>query len=207
MKINGLYFGEVEPTTTIGGCIDIFEGIWANPEETIDAIESECSDSDSGVKWERATTVGRGVKQNQRTNYHLGISTLAENTNSNIAKDIHNQFYSILLSTTIPYSRKHDIDELYYSEGFNMLRYQGGQEYKAHYDGNTGTGRSVSVICYLNDDYEGGEVEFVNFGLKVKPKKGMLLIFPSNYAYTHIAHPVTSGTKYALVTWIHDRLV
>ena len=66
-------------------------------------------------------------------------------------------------------------------------------------------GRSVSAICYLNDDYEGGELEFVNFKLKIKPQAGMMILFPSNFAYMHIAHPVTSGTKYAMVTWIRDR--
>jgi predicted 2-oxoglutarate/Fe(II)-dependent dioxygenase YbiX len=86
-----------------------------------------------------------------------------------------------------------------------MLRYRGGQEYKAHFDGTTGSGRSVSAIVYLNNDYEGGHVEFTNFGVKIKPEPGMLLLFPSNYAYTHIAHPVTDGTKYAIVTWLHDR--
>jgi hypothetical protein len=33
----------------------------------------------------------------------------------------------------------------------------------------------------------------------------MLILFPSNYAYSHIAHPITNGTKYAMVTWIKDR--
>jgi predicted 2-oxoglutarate/Fe(II)-dependent dioxygenase YbiX len=86
-----------------------------------------------------------------------------------------------------------------------MLKYSTGQEYHAHYDGGTGSGRSLSAIVYLNDDYEGGHVEFVNYGVKIKPKPGMLLLFPSSYAYRHIAHPVTSGTKYAIVTWLHDR--
>ena len=81
----------------------------------------------------------------------------------------------------------------------------GGQEYKAHADGGTATKRSISPILYLNDDYEGGELEFVNFGLKLKPKPGMLVLFPSNYPYRHIAHPVTDGTKYAIVTWLHDQ--
>jgi predicted 2-oxoglutarate/Fe(II)-dependent dioxygenase YbiX len=66
-------------------------------------------------------------------------------------------------------------------------------------------GRCISCIAYLNSDYEGGEIEFVNFGVKIKPQPGMLIIFPSNFAYRHIAHPVTSGTKYNLVTWIKDR--
>jgi predicted 2-oxoglutarate/Fe(II)-dependent dioxygenase YbiX len=110
----------------------------------------------------------------------------------------------LLLAATIPYARKHDIDELYH-EGYNMLRYSTGQEYKAHADGGTGLGRAISAIVYLNDDYEGGEVEFVNFGVKIKPKPGMLLLFPSTYPYTHVAHPVKDGIKYAIVTWIHDR--
>ena len=72
-------------------------------------------------------------------------------------------------------------------------------------DGGTSMGRSVSALCYLNDNYEGGEIEFVNFKIKIKPLAGMVILFPSNYAYRHIAHPVTSGTKYAIVTWIKDR--
>jgi len=32
----------------------------------------------------------------------------------------------------------------------------------------------------------------------------MLIIFPSNYAYRHVAHPILSGTKYAMATWVTD---
>jgi predicted 2-oxoglutarate/Fe(II)-dependent dioxygenase YbiX len=113
--------------------------------------------------------------------------------------------YMLLLASTIPYAKKYGTDEGLWHEHYNMLRYRGGQEYKAHYDGSTATGRSLSAIVYLNNNYEGGHVEFTNFGVKIKPEPGMLLLFPSNYAYTHIAHPVTEGTKYAIVTWLHDR--
>jgi predicted 2-oxoglutarate/Fe(II)-dependent dioxygenase YbiX len=92
-----------------------------------------------------------------------------------------------------------------YHENYNVLRYRTGQEYKPHSDGSTGSGRAISAICYWNDDYEGGEIEFPNFNIKIKPEPGMLLLFPSNYPYKHIAHPVIEGTKYAIVTWIHDR--
>jgi predicted 2-oxoglutarate/Fe(II)-dependent dioxygenase YbiX len=134
------------------------------------------------------------------------ITDLAEQTNNPVAQNIHNQMYILLAATAYPYAKKHDIPNLYH-EFYNMLRYSGGQEYKAHADGSTEGGRSVSAIIYLNNDYEGGEVEFVNYGVKIKPEPGMLLLFPSNYAYRHIAHPVTSGTKYALVTWMKDRIV
>ena len=198
------YPGEIKPDTTVAGCIDIFENAWPNPEETIAMIESTCADLDSGMAWERAGTLDQGINQTMRTNYHLGITALAEQ-NISAAQNVHNQMYMLLLAATIPYTKKYGMDEGLWHENYNMLRYRGGQEYKAHYDGGTSSGRALSAIIYLNEDYEGGHVEFTNFGIKIKPRPGMLLLFPSNYAYTHIAHPVTSGTKYALVTWLHDR--
>ena len=33
----------------------------------------------------------------------------------------------------------------------------------------------------------------------------MLILFPSSYPYMHIAHPVTKGTKYNLVTWLREK--
>lgn len=203
-SINGLFPGELYPSTTVGGCIDIFENAWPSPRETINTIESACLDISSGLRWEKATTIQEGVNQKSRTNYHLGVSKLAYEGNPD-AQNVHNQMYMLLLASLGPYSKKYGINEGLWHENYNMLRYQGGQEYKSHYDGATQSGRSVSAILYLNNDYEGGHVEFTNFGIKIKPEPGMLLLFPSNYAYTHIAHPVTSGTKYAIVTWLHDR--
>lgn len=204
--INGLFPGKLFPTTTLGGCIDVFEDVWPNPQETIDLVEFECSKSDSGLFWRKAHTIGAGANQNLRTNYDLGITNSALDTGNVIAQNVHNQMNLLLLAATIPYAEKHDIHELYH-EAYNMLKYSTGQEYKAHADGFSNTGRCVSAIIYLNDNYEGGHVEFVNFGIKIKPKPGMLLLFPSTYPYSHIAHPVISGTKYALVTWIKDRLL
>jgi hypothetical protein len=200
----GLYPGKLEPSVTVGGCIDIFENAWPNPEETIQLIESMTTDPNSGVHWKRAETIGSGIKQNARTNLDLGLTLAAETTGNPIAQSIHNQMYILLLAATVPYMKKHDIHGLWH-ENYNLLKYTGGTEYKAHYDGGTETHRSVSAIVYLNSEYSGGEVEFVNFGVKIKPEPGMLLLFPSNYAYTHIAHPVVSGTKYAVVTWMHDQ--
>jgi predicted 2-oxoglutarate/Fe(II)-dependent dioxygenase YbiX len=202
--INGLFPGELIPDTTVAGCIDIFEGAWPDPEGTIAAVEEECVNPDSGFFWHRAKTIGQGADQLIRTNYDLPITHIAQETGNLLAKNIHNQTYIMLLASTIPYARKHDIEDMYH-ETYNILKYKTGQEYKAHCDSSRTTiGRSISAICYLNSDYEGGEIEFVNFGVKIKPEPGMLILFPSNYPYRHIAHPVKEGTKYAIVTWIHD---
>ncbi len=89
------------------------------------------------------------------------------------------------------------------SEGLCLLRYENNQEYLWHCDATPvakTSSRIVSVVVYLNDDFTGGETEMAG-GLKVSPKKGKALIFPSNWNYPHRACPVTKGTKYALVTW------
>ena len=135
----------------------------------------------------------------------MEISHLANVAENKLLQNVHNQMNLLLLAATNSYSKRYGINEGFWHEGYNLLKYSQGQQYQAHYDGGTGVGRVVSAIIYLNSDYDGGHLEFPNFKIKIKPEPGMLILFPSNYAYKHVAHPVTGGTKYALVTWIKDR--
>ena len=205
MFINNLFSGHLEPNATVGGCIDIFENAWPNPEETIQRMEMACADIESGAGWSRAGTVGQGHRQNARTNLWLGVTNTAEGSNNQAMQDIHNQMYFLLLAASIPYINKYRINEPIYHEPYQALKYRAGEGYKEHYDGGTEMGRAISAVIYLNDNYEGGQIEFPNFKIKLKPEKGMLILFPSNYAYRHVAHEVTQGTKYSLDTWLHDR--
>lgn len=205
INVNGFFPGELKPSTTIGGCIDIFENVWPMPNETIARVENESMNPEAGVYWQRAGTIGDGPFQSARTNDLIEITQLAGVSNNGLMQNVHNQFNMILLAASIPYAGRYGIRENLFHEGYNLLRYKSSQEYKKHYDGETNTGRAISAVCYLNDDYEGGEIEFPHFNVKIKPQAGMLILFPSNFAYSHIAHPVTKGTKYAMVTWIRDR--
>lgn len=202
-QINGLFPGEIFPTSTLGGCIDVFENIFPNSEETILYIENECSDSTSDLNWFRSTTIAQGMNQTARTSYDINLTECAKYLNNTCAQNIHNQIYLLLLASVGPYVVKHNIFQVQH-EDYNILKYNSGQEYQTHADSDGLTKRTISAVIYLNDDYEGGEIEFINFGIKLKPKAGTLLLFPSNYAYAHRAHAITSGTKYAIVTWIKE---
>jgi hypothetical protein len=118
---------------------------------------------DSGVSWIKAGTVGAGPYQNFRTNFMIDTTHLSDTTGNMVVQNINNMFYTILLSTTNSYGIDFNIGESFFHESYQLLRYRGGQEYTAHYDGGTYLGRCISALCYLNDDYEGGELEFVNF--------------------------------------------
>jgi predicted 2-oxoglutarate/Fe(II)-dependent dioxygenase YbiX len=205
MFINNLFVGELQPDAIVGGCIAIYENAWPDPETTILRIENEVANIESGVGWGRAGTIGDGHRQKARTNLGMTITNSAEGVNNQVMQDIHNQFYFLLLASTIPYAQKFNINENFYHEPYQALKYRDGEGYNEHYDGGTDIGRSISAVVYLNDTYQGGHIEFPNFNVKLKPEKGMLILFPSNYAYRHIAHVVEEGTKYSLVTWIHDR--
>jgi len=68
--------------------------------------------------------------------------------------------------------------------------------------------RDISVIMYLNDDFEGGELEFPELGLTIRPQRGLIITFPSYCEFPHRVKPVTKGERNTLVTWIqtYDRL-
>lgn len=100
------------------------------------------------------------------------------------------------------YCKLYNIMELKYWEAFNFIKYGPGQHFKEHHDHGYSYNCTVSLVAYVNDDYEGGELYFRLQELKVKPEAGDLFIFPSNFMYPHQAMPVTSGTKYSIVTML-----
>jgi prolyl 4-hydroxylase len=69
-----------------------------------------------------------------------------------------------------------------------------------HFDSGT---RVISMIYYLNDVLEGGETHFTQLGQSIQPKKGRVLVFPSNFIYMHRANPPISNNKYVCICWIH----
>ena len=85
-------------------------------------------------------------------------------------------------------------------EAFRITKYEHGEFFSMHPDDSYGTPRTVSFAYYPNDDYEGGELEFIHFGVKYKPKAHQLICFPSAYSYQHKIHPVTGGnTRYTII--------
>lgn len=88
-------------------------------------------------------------------------------------------------------------------EGYAILRYGVNQKFNTHVDDHPDFTRRVSTVYYLNEDYEGGEIYFSKFNVRYKPKANELLIFPSNYVYSHAVLPITSGVRYAIVSWLN----
>jgi predicted 2-oxoglutarate/Fe(II)-dependent dioxygenase YbiX/peroxiredoxin len=92
-----------------------------------------------------------------------------------------------------------------------ILRYPPGGLYNKHADSEhwvkeakswvRAQDRDYSILLYLNEDFSGGEIAFVDFDFKLKPKRGMLVAFPADHRYQHAALPTISGTRYVIVSW------
>ena len=59
----------------------------------------------------------------------------------------------------------------------------------------------LSTILYLNDDFDGGELFFPDFDIEIKPKPGMLAVFPGNTHYLHGVKEVVGNTRYTAALW------
>lgn len=90
--------------------------------------------------------------------------------------------------------------------GYDLLQYNPGDFYREHTDFGSGQHRVLSLSFCLNDDYEGGEFGFFSGTHKIKPPKGSILIFPSNFMYPHEIFPVLKGNRYSIITWLIDTL-
>ena len=85
---------------------------------------------------------------------------------------------------------------------YGILKYGEGQQFTNHIDDHPSYHRRISTVYYLNENYTGGEINFPRFNVTLKPKANQMIVFPSTYVYNHSVSPVTSGERYAVVSWM-----
>jgi predicted 2-oxoglutarate/Fe(II)-dependent dioxygenase YbiX len=96
-----------------------------------------------------------------------------------------------------------------------LLSYEIGGHYKPHIDGEgiwtapdqtqiwrKTVDRDLSMVLYLNDEFEGGDFVFPDLKIRIRPEPGLLVCFPSNRFYRHGVEPVTKGRRFSMVTWM-----
>ncbi|AFJ03445.1 Iron-uptake factor PiuC [Methylophaga frappieri] len=87
-----------------------------------------------------------------------------------------------------------------------FAHYPAGGKYDWHFDNAHMDARraDLSFTLFLNDDYEGGELEmdFGHFKSRVKGKAGEIVIYDTGVR--HRVNPVTKGERWCLVGWVHS---
>ena len=89
--------------------------------------------------------------------------------------------------------------------GYAIQRTNPGEYYHWHIDGGSHqfSDRQLVAIWYLNDvNGPGGETEFINQNVKIKPEIGKLILFPPFWTHEHRGVKLQKGVKYIATTWI-----
>jgi Rps23 Pro-64 3,4-dihydroxylase Tpa1-like proline 4-hydroxylase len=169
------------------------------PEELCDRILEEYCDS--GL-W-NPTSVGSGNVDTQIRNCDvINISNdMILSGNFDIRKKLDQDFYVCASNAINEYRKLFPDVASEIDTGYDLLRYKEGQFYIQHTDSFKNQQRSVSCSFLLNDDYEGGEFAFFDREIMIKGGKGSIVMFPSNFMFPHEVMPVTSGTRYSIITW------
>lgn len=145
---------------------------------------------------------GSGHQQNQKglnvnTDDGVNFSTSSRVTNAifpKIKPCIENYIneYSILnFGKFLFYDCK--VKKIKAGGGFHSWHYENGSYLSAH--------RTLVVQVYLNDDFDGGETEFLYQNKREHASEGDVIIFPASYTHTHRGNPPIGGTKYIATTW------
>ena len=105
------------------------------------------------------------------------------------------------------------------AEDIQLIRYQKNEEYKHHLDAFgsdtklSENQRLYTALVYLTEVEKGGETDFRELNIKIKPKKGKIIVFQNclNDNKTphpdsiHAGLPVLEGEKYAFNLWFHEK--
>jgi len=187
-----------------------WENVISSPKELVDFINEVDSDKrsyDAISSWSPWTAsddknlVYGSVKtiNNQYNKINTGDNRLDQKT-----LYIINSLKMAIEMCSERYILGHKLDVNKYNLDQRMLsikRWNEGQSMGPHFDGQDGhSDLGFSLVTYLNDDYEGGEIHFKDHNITVKPKAGSLIMFPSQMPFVHEVLPITKGTRYMMPT-------
>jgi hypothetical protein len=170
-------------------------------QNIINSLEEEISLNKRGIKWHGATVNGETRTDHARNCYDLKykrdhVGKYIED--SEVLKNCYD-LVNVSLDKTLRHYESLWNFNIKYKEAFNFVKYLPGEYFKIHADHGPYYTCTVSAVVYLNDDYEGGEIEFPRHGVTLKPQAGDIILFPSNFVYEHASLNIKSGTKYSVV--------
>ena len=89
---------------------------------------------------------------------------------------------------------------------FNLGRYHPGQHFQGLHAERSSLDtlhRVFAWMTYLNDVDKGGETFFSHYDLKIKPRKGLTIIWPAEWTHAHKGNVLLEGSKYMITGWMN----
>jgi hypothetical protein len=131
---------------------------------------------------------------------------IAEGLPSNIFSSIRDGIVSAVASV-------HNLDPKIISQiGYHTQKWEPGAYARIHSDNTDENGKSgaftrsrYAAFLYLNDNFDGGLLQFPSHEISIKPKVGMLAAFDGGFNNMHEVTMITSGVRYTIGSFWDDR--
>lgn len=179
-----------------------YQNVLSDPAGLVNRIEStdaKLSDSTLISSWHTWTASGDTYVFGQRKTTELDYYSSADDD----VVDLYNILENTLSTYGNNYANKLGI-EIGIKMPISISKYFVGASMGPHTDsGPEPKTENISAVLYLNDDYQGGEINFPEQRVKIKPSAGSIIIFPSTPPFFHESMPIISGTKYMSPAFWH----
>ncbi len=214
-----------------------YKNVVSDPEKLIRFIEETEAEKYSKfiTPWEEwsACSGEMYVYGNHKRIKMLKLDEILQKCPEDILEDskyIFNEIFDGFKNVCLDYAEKvNEESKLILMTDTAIKRYEAGTFMGSHFDQQEGDKRlKYSLVMYLNDDYEGGQISFTikdgvltstdhaasediddprnkeRITFSLKPEAGSVIIFPSEPPYSHTAHLVKSGLKYMVPSfWLN----
>ena len=146
------------------------------------------------------------VGQNFTENFDIKKSTDMVISGKKDWKDFDSLFFTSLSKALSAVKKEFDFFSGPFKDiGYAVQRTNPGEYFHWHIDSGSHqfSDRQLVAIWYLNNvDGPGGETEFLNQNVKIKPETGKLILFPPFWTHEHRGVTLEKGIKYIATTWI-----
>jgi hypothetical protein len=188
----------------------VYRNAFPRDLDLINRLEEILSNESNENQWRTAKTSRVGNAQGGKKYRDCSDFKIKKNAGDDSGKSestlklekIWEDCYIAALDAVEDYAQHFRLSQLGYWAPLNFVKYDQGEYIEVHSDHVDTHICVLSSVGYINDDYEGGELFFDKLNIKIKPKAGDLYLYPSTYLYSHASLPITSGTKYAIVTFL-----
>ena len=123
--------------------------------------------------------------------------------------EMFNKYIEELNKVCHVYKKKYKFSDIQQNKwswiGSKIQKYGPNEGYHVWHCENEGSfisiNRHLVFMTYLNDVTDGGETGFFYQDLKIKPQKGLTLIWPAIWTHTHKGFSSLSQEKYIVTGW------
>mgnify|MGYP003119284631 CR=1 FL=1 len=169
-------------------------------DEIIKRLENYL-DNRSGVPIMTGKDTNNG--QSNRLDFSVNFEAVGDSTCAEVHRNILNPYVQKYCDKYTGYAQKPCLSK---SMKVQKTPPKGGfhQWHSEHGTIENSAYRTLTWTLYLNDIPNGeGETEFLEYGIKVQPKKGLLSFFPASWTHIHRGNPVYSCDKYIATGWYY----